>query len=207
MWGKRKLREYEQRYSQVFPESWRMDQFICEEFAHKTRKQLAVILEKASQTLNVKVLLHAFRETLKWEKEISDYFSSRAGEENAPSSPRGATGSVFTDEPETQEDEDEEDPNSPAAIEKRYRKFLEQRQQQQDAVPRAPPAGDKFKQIISTVFDPYMTIYIQEEEKLMKLKFDQILQEESWEVEDDARNKVLGSSTELMFYFKKSMTR
>lgn len=47
-----------------------------------------------------------------------------------------------------------------------------------------------------------MNIYVSQEDSLMREKFDAIVQEEKWDVDDDAKNKVLPSSAELTFYFK-----
>lgn len=52
-----------------------------------------------------------------------------------------------------------------------------------------------------------MNLYVSQEDSLMRSKFDSIISDERWEVDDDAKNKVLNSSTELTFYFKTTMKR
>jgi vacuolar protein sorting-associated protein 53 len=112
---------------------------------------------------------------------------------------------------EDDEDDPNENPHSAAAISRRYRKFqkqkererkLEEKQKIQSHGGEAAELAGKFKGIISGCFDSYMNIYVSQEDSLMKAKFDSIIQEEKWDVDDDAKNKVLPSSTELTFYFK-----
>ena len=198
MWANRKLREYEQKYAEVFPPSWRMSEMLCEYFAKRTGEHFSNILEKSVP--DVKILLHAIRETLKWEREMCSYFAKQPLITDAYEEEED-------EEEEPEDDEESENPHSAAAIARRYKKFQKQRERKERKNQPQVQIEKKFKGIISATFDKYTSIYIAEEDSLMKQKFDAIIAEESWEVEDDARNKVLRSSTDLIFYFKKSMKR
>jgi len=59
--------------------------------------------------------------------------------------------------------------------------------------------------MISSAFDPFMGIYVQKEDQIMREAIERIISEEVWSVDDDERNKVLTSSTDLFFYIKESM--
>jgi len=62
----------------------------------------------------------------------------------------------------------------------------------------------KFNRIISVAFDQYMYIFIEHQRRVMQQAFDQIMSEETWHVPDEDRNKVLGSSTDLIYFFSKT---
>jgi vacuolar protein sorting-associated protein 53 len=200
----RKLREYETKYQEVFPPNWNVAEKICEYFGNRTSEQFTKILERAVP--DVKILLHAIRETLKWEKEMSILFAKMPSTTALPTAPESPRGGPETAQKDGEgDDEDENNPHSAAAIAKRYRKFQEEKKQQQQVA--GPQPDPKYLGMISSTFNPYMDIYIKEEDALMRQKFEAIMAEETWEVDDDARNKVLRSSTDLIFYFKKSMKR
>ena len=172
-----------------------MSELLCEQFAIKTREHFAEILQKES--VDVKVLIHAIRETLKWEKEMCQRFGKQVIIDNTQE---------FNEKQDEAEDADE-DEQSAAAIAKRYRKFQQERDRLNNLSQPVFQIETKFKGIISSVFDRYMGIYVKEEDAIMSQKFDSIVREESWEVDDNASNKILTSSTELTFYFKKTMKR
>jgi len=68
-----------------------------------------------------------------------------------------------------------------------------------------PREIQKFKGIISSIFDIYMDLYTNKEDQNIKIYLEKLISEETWTVDDDERNKVLSSSTDLIFYFKSSM--
>lgn len=203
LWAQRKLREYEKNYSSIFPPSWHMNEKLMEAFAKRTSEQFSTILEKSEP--EVKVLLHAIRETLKWENEMCSHFAKQPMMND--NSNHSHSDQEEDDEDEEEDDEEEENPQSAAAIQKRYRKFQKQRERKERKNNPTIQLEKKFKGIISSTFDKYTKIYINQEDILMNQKLDSILAEETWEISDDARNKVLRSSTDLIFYFKKSMKR
>ena len=168
-------------------------------FGLRTSEHFKKILSKEEP--DVKILLHAIRESLKWEREMCAYFAKQ---------PMMTDNFEDTEEPVVEEPEDEdedENPHSAAAIAKRYKKYQMQKELKERRNAPGKIIEAKFKGIISSSFNDYMGIYISEEDSLMRQKLDSIMTEETWEVDDDARNKVLRSSTELIFYFKKSMKR
>jgi len=85
--------------------------------------------------------------------------------------------------------------------------MMEQQQQQQKQADQ-PKSYDRFKGIISTCFDPYMDLYINEEDKKMGEVLKKVISEETWSfTEEEGNNKVLRSSTDLIFYFTRSLKR
>eukprot|EP01105_Mastigella_eilhardi_P022283 TRINITY_DN547_c0_g4_i1.p1 TRINITY_DN547_c0_g4~~TRINITY_DN547_c0_g4_i1.p1 ORF type:complete len:994 (+),score=331.14 TRINITY_DN547_c0_g4_i1:289-2982(+) len=70
----------------------------------------------------------------------------------------------------------------------------------------APPRV-KFKGVISTCFDPYLDLYMEQEDKNLGKAISDALGEESWEVEGETGSKVLSSTTDIVFYMNTVLTR
>eukprot|EP01119_Soliformovum_irregulare_P016119 TRINITY_DN462_c5_g1_i2.p1 TRINITY_DN462_c5_g1~~TRINITY_DN462_c5_g1_i2.p1 ORF type:complete len:831 (-),score=285.75 TRINITY_DN462_c5_g1_i2:80-2338(-) len=199
-WLKRALITYDEQFSKIFPTSWRMDELLCEEFCFTTRQNLIDILENTRHSLNVDVLVSLIKRTMAFEKELSDRF--------------GTIEVVDVQvEPDLKEEIDEDDildpeelanPKSAAAIRAKWKRVQRQnlkREQKKGTVREI----QKFKGIISSIFDMYMGLYITKEEKNIEEMLQKVMSEETWMVDDDEKNKVLTSSTDLIFYFKNSI--
>eukprot|EP01133_Synstelium_polycarpum_P006171 gene6171-7146_t len=72
--------------------------------------------------------------------------------------------------------------------------------------PEPPKSYERFRGIISSCFDPYMDLYIKEEDKKMSEALHKLVSEEKWVHEED-REKMLTSGTDLVVYFRSSLER
>jgi len=61
--------------------------------------------------------------------------------------------------------------------------------------------------MISSCFDPYMELYISQEDRNMAEMLERLANEETWSVPDEESNKVLSSSTDLIYYFNEARKR
>jgi flagellar hook-basal body complex protein FliE len=122
----------------------------------------------------------------------------------------GAWETAVSEEEEQEEgDKDDEqhlNPNSAEAIRKRLQRFQKRLAKRKEKTDKQQEQSNdnskdhKFKGIISQVFDPYLTIYIAQQDKRIGEEMEKIVREEAWDVDDDD-NKVLGSSTDMVYFF------
>eukprot|EP01097_Dermamoeba_algensis_P003624 TRINITY_DN2496_c0_g1_i1.p1 TRINITY_DN2496_c0_g1~~TRINITY_DN2496_c0_g1_i1.p1 ORF type:complete len:440 (-),score=105.80 TRINITY_DN2496_c0_g1_i1:19-1338(-) len=206
-WIKKTLRTYDENYTAVFPPSWRMDEKITEEFCKRTREQFVHILEKTSAQLDHNVLILTIQKTLEIERQLNQRWAgSTVSAYNSEESEAFSEEEVSEEEPE-----ENENPHSAEAIKKRYKRFQKQkdkerrRKEKESKKASEQTLESKFKGKISSCFDPYMHVYIAHEDKAMSDLIDRLLKEESWSVEDE-RTKILRSCTDMIYYFKESIT-
>lgn len=65
----------------------------------------------------------------------------------------------------------------------------------------------RFRGMVSVGFDAYMYLYTENQARLMEEVFTTLMTEEKWLVEEDARNKILQSATDLIYYFDQRRTK
>lgn len=181
-WFHAALQSFGEMFADVFPPDWLMAEKLAEEFCCVTRIALLELLKSTREGLNVTALVMALQRTIEFEQGLMNLFEP-AEEEDAAA-----------------DDEPPRDDESPAPGEDGEKAGAEKK------VKIAPPPK-KFKGIISTAFDPYMEIYIAQEDRNIKEMLDRSLKDEKWSVDEDATNKVLGSCTDIIFYMKTSMSR
>jgi hypothetical protein len=225
LWLKRELVFFDEQLANIFPRGWAVDELLCLKFCELTRQQISDTLEAISATLSADVLTAVLRKTLDFERELCMRFISRlpkidTTETNTPSVDMTLMVEDLDDEKDAAGEGGEvgaSNPNSAEAIKHRLRKFqrrlaLKREMEEKSAgltagigglTPRgsgaeAPP--NPFKRAISQAFDPYLTIYITQQDKRMADELDKIVREETWDVEDED-NKVLSSSTDLVCFF------
>ncbi len=182
---------------------------IAEEFCISTRLAVSELLETTKATLDVVALVRAVEATIEFEKTLCGRF-------------RESHASAHDDDMDNDYDigtpEDEEGAGSgrfdPEAIRQKWKQHLQQmkreaeqrelhilqRQQVEEGEGNAVPTL-KFKGIISSCFDPYMDLYIAQEDRNMKQMIDHLLEEETWTVPDEERNKVPFSFCLILFAF------
>jgi len=113
----------------------------------------------------VNILLHALKETLKFEKELIEYFSNKSIKdvEHLLDEAGGLRSGDDQDD-----DLEEENPNSLDAINRRFEHFQRQKEMKKRREERLENLKQmkvaKFKNIISQTFDPYLKIYIEQED-------------------------------------------
>eukprot|EP01113_Clastostelium_recurvatum_P017040 TRINITY_DN1995_c0_g1_i3.p1 TRINITY_DN1995_c0_g1~~TRINITY_DN1995_c0_g1_i3.p1 ORF type:complete len:1025 (-),score=255.52 TRINITY_DN1995_c0_g1_i3:12-3086(-) len=119
------------------------------------------------------------------------------------------------DDPEQQQQQDGiSSPHSADAIRARWKKHLAEKERTKRASksasalgPKVPPPSKRFRGIISTCFDPYMDLYIEQEDRNLGAMLEKVMEEETWTVEDDTANKILASATDLVSYFIEALKR
>ncbi|OAY59523.1 vacuolar protein sorting-associated protein 53 A isoform X2 [Manihot esculenta] len=196
-WIKRRIRTNEEIWK-IFPSSWHVPYRLCIQFCKKTRKQLEGILENLKEKPDVGTLLLALQRTLEFEDELAEKFGG------------GSTSREIGNEIE----EIGRDSNSQTVsdIRKKYEKKLaanqgepEEKDESKDL--SVPGAGFNFRGIISSCFEPHLTIYVELEQKTLMENLDKLVQEETWDIEEGSQNNVLSSSMQLFLIIKRSLKR
>ncbi|KYR00697.1 Vps53-like domain-containing protein [Tieghemostelium lacteum] len=78
----------------------------------------------------------------------------------------------------------------------------------QSKPPPPPKTYERFRGIISSCFDQFMEMYIEQEDKLLADSLQTFMAKETWKLEDESSpKKVLTSSADLVFLFIKIMNR
>eukprot|EP00727_Mastigamoeba_balamuthi_P012168 m51a1_g7574 hypothetical protein (859) ;mRNA; r:176799-179933 len=189
MWLRGCLQRYRETWHEVFPLHWDMPEKLATEFCTLTRLSLMTILNKDRESIQVTALVSALKETIEFEKVLVDKFEP--ADDTEP-----AVASIDDDDGEYNGGSDEDDEDEEGAKKSKKKK--------EDGPELAPPPK-KFHGILSSVFDPYMDLYVAEEDRNTKEVLEKALAEEQWMLEDDAPNKMLGSSTDLIYFMKTSM--
>ncbi|XP_066307747.1 vacuolar protein sorting-associated protein 53 A-like [Miscanthus floridulus] len=199
-WIKRRLRSNEDTWK-IFPPSWHVDYLLCIQFCKITRAQLVDILNNLKEKPDVATLLLAFQRTLEFEEELAEKFSG------------GTTNARNKETASDDEDEGGEHNKIVSDIRKKYEKKLagpgdeaeQDKDKQKDL--SVPGAGFNFHGIISSCFEPYMTVYIELEEKSLVDQLEKLVQEERWETEEGSQTNILSSSMQVFLVIRKSLKR
>ncbi|KAG2593662.1 hypothetical protein PVAP13_5NG012558 [Panicum virgatum] len=193
-WIKRRLRSNEDTWK-IFPPSWHVDYLLC------IQAQLVDILNNLKEKPDVATLLLAFQRTIEFEEELAEKFS-------------GGTGTARNkDSASDNEEEGGEHNKIVSDIRKKYEKKLaapnheaeQDKDKQKDL--SVPGAGFNFHGIISSCFEPYMTVYIELEEKSLVDQLEKLVQEERWETEEGSQTNILSSSMQVFLVIRKSLKR
>ncbi|XP_022718164.1 vacuolar protein sorting-associated protein 53 A-like isoform X2 [Durio zibethinus] len=197
-WIKRRMRTNEEIWK-IFPTSWLVPYRLCIQFCKKTRKQLEGILGNLKEKPDVATLLMALQRTLEFEDELAEKFG-------------GGTQSREVGN-EIEEIGRQHNSQSASDIRKKYEKKLAAHQDTENEKKdgnkdlSAPGAGFNFHGIISSCFEPHLTVYIELEEKTLMENLEKLVQEETWDVEEGSQNNVLCSSMQLFLIIKRSLKR
>eukprot|EP01132_Coremiostelium_polycephalum_P002712 gene2712-3365_t len=227
-WLIRQLNTFKTQYANVFPPEWSMEEEISIEFCIATKLALSDILQSNQNNIDVGVLLNVLNKTLEFEQKLYDLFAVASQRMSPAISPIPSYENVNdhhrNEDDEDEDDDDDEDRERPERNEavddvtRRYRQRNLERQNSQNVFdtsanpspslkPDAPKTYERFKGIMSTCFDPYMDLYIKEEDNKMGEVLRKFIEEEKWTVSEEASNKVLPSSTDLIHYFIMAMKR
>ncbi|KAJ8759839.1 hypothetical protein K2173_009940 [Erythroxylum novogranatense] len=197
-WIKRRIRTNEELWK-IFPPSWHVSYRLCIQFCKKTRKQLEGILENLKEKPDVATLLLALQRTLEFEDELAEKFGG--GTRNREI---GA---------DIEEIGRENNNQTVSDIRKKYeRKFAANQGNENDEKDgikdlSVPGAGFNFRGIISSCFEPHLTIYVELEQKTLMENLEKLVQEETWDIEEGSQNNVLSSSMQLFLIIKRSLKR
>ncbi|KAK7331211.1 hypothetical protein VNO77_25429 [Canavalia gladiata] len=198
-WIKRRMRSNEEIWK-IFPSSWHVSYRLCILFCKKTRKQLEDILANLKEKPDVGTLLLALQRTLEFEDELAEKFGGgtqnrEIGNEIEEIGRGTNSGSNASD------------------IRKKYEKKLaahqggdgEEKDGSKDLA--VPGAGFNFRGIISSCFEPHLTVYVELEEKTLMESLEKLVQEETWDTEEGSQSSVLSSSMQLFLIIKRSLKR
>ncbi|XP_047182375.1 vacuolar protein sorting-associated protein 53 A [Vigna umbellata] len=198
-WIKRRMRSNEEIWK-IFPLSWHVSYRLCILFCKKTRKQLEDILANLKEKPDVGTLLLALQRTLEFEDELAEKFGggtqNREIANEIEEIGRGTNSS-----------------NSASDIRKKYEKKLAAHQggdtEEKDGTKdlAVPGAGFNFRGIISSCFEPHLTVYVELEEKTLMESLEKLVQEETWDIEEGSQSNVLSSSMQLFLIIKRSLKR
>ncbi|KAG8078798.1 hypothetical protein GUJ93_ZPchr0007g5926 [Zizania palustris] len=199
-WIKRRLRSNEDTWK-IFPPSWHVDYLLCIQFCKITRTQLIDILNNLKEKPDVATLLLALQRTLEFEEELAEKFSG------------GTTTSRNKNLASDDENEDTGHNKIVSDIRKKYERKLavpndeiaHDKDKQKDL--SVPGAGFNFHGIISSCFEPYMTVYIELEEKSLVDQIEKLIQEEKWETEEGSQTNILSSSMQVFLVIRRSLNR
>ncbi|BAT87625.1 Vacuolar protein [Vigna angularis] len=198
-WIKRRMRSNEEIWK-IFPLSWHVSYRLCILFCKKTRKQLEDILANLKEKPDVGTLLLALQRTLEFEDELAEKFGG------------GTQNREIANEIE-EIGKGSNSSNSASDIRKKYEKKLAAHQggdtEEKDGTKdlAVPGAGFNFRGIISSCFEPHLTVYVELEEKTLMESLEKLVQEETWDIEEGSQSNVLSSSMQLFLIIKRSLKR
>lgn len=232
-WWQKLIENYEQRWQNVFPKEWAMDERLAEEFCSQTKLSIAANLQEHRDRLDVTVLVAALQQCLGFEKRLCERFTAdaetteaeaaaagraaAAGVDSGDDEPNGAAaapeeGEQELDDPALQQ-ADVENPHTVDAVRRRFARFKREQRRADRAKQKtradAKRREEKFAGMISSAFHPYLDLYIAQEEKQLGELLEKLIAQEKWEFDDEsgAHNRVLQSATDLVYYFKKCRSR
>lgn len=198
-WIKRRLRTNEEIWK-IFPRSWHVDYLLCIQFCKLTRSQLVEILVSMKEKPDVATLLTALQRTLEFEEELAEKFgggtrSRDAVDDNEETERSGNKSQTVSD------------------IRKKYEKKLaahdgsqhEEQDGQKDS--SVPGAGFNFRGIISSCFEPHLSVYVELEEKTLMDSLEKEMLEETWEIEEGSQTNILSSSIKVFVIIRRSLKR
>ncbi|KAK9275716.1 hypothetical protein L1049_022984 [Liquidambar formosana] len=198
-WIKRRLRTNEEVWK-IFPPSWHVAYLLCIQFCKLTRTQLVEILDNLKEKPDVGTLLLALQRTLEFEEELAEKFG-------------GGTRSKEIGSDMEEIDKGENNSQIVLDIRKKYEKKLaahqgggtEEKDGNKDLL--VPGAGFNFRGIISSCFEPHLTIYVELEEKTLMENLDKLVQEETWDIEEGSQNNILSSSMQVFLIIRRTLKR
>ncbi|KAL0480844.1 vacuolar protein sorting protein VPS53 [Acrasis kona] len=199
-WCKKKQNDYQERYSQVFPEHWCVPQELTLEFCLATREDISEVLKTNRDTLSAKVLHKAIIHTIKFEAEMHKKYHVGFQDQDA----------IHYEKSPNSPDIDDEEDKIKWKLEQKLRRMQKERDTQKSAsqlseasnAPTAPKKGFQynFSGLISTCFEDYMNTYLTFEDQTMSQTITKILERETWGV-----NMEYNSSEDLFIYVTESM--
>lgn len=198
-WIKRRLRTNEEIWK-IFPPAWHVAYLLCIQFCKLTRTQLVEILNNMKEKPDVGTLLLALQRTLEFEEELEEKFGGGSHSRE-----------IGGDMEEMNRGENKN--RTVSDIRKKYEKKLAANQGSgsEDKVGHndlsAPGAGFNFRGIVSSCFEPHLTVYVELEEKTLMEHMEKLVQDETWEIEEGSQTNILSSSMQLFLIIRRSLKR
>ncbi|XP_073040877.1 LOW QUALITY PROTEIN: vacuolar protein sorting-associated protein 53 A-like [Primulina eburnea] len=197
-WIKRRLRTNEEIWK-LFPSSWHVPYLLCIQFCKLTRTQMVEILNNLKEKPDVGTILVALQRTLEFEEELAEKFGGGSRSRESES--------------DNVEDKVESNNQIVSDIRKKYEKKLaahlgsENEDQDGHKDLSIPGAGFNFQGIISSCFEPYLTVYVELEEKTLLEHLEKLIQEETWETEEGSQTNILSSSMQVFLIIRRTLKR
>ncbi|PRP88723.1 heat-intolerant 1 [Planoprotostelium fungivorum] len=190
---------YENKHSKIFPKEWNMTELFTEEFCFLTRQQLNELLESERGNLNTDTLIKVIHTTIQFEKSLLAKFGAQIVEQydDDESSSSSEEEMVSCSCPDSNSEFQPEEMMSPAAkVASKHKKAMREK----DHEGRKRQEVSKWQGIISSIFDLYLDLFIQNEDEKAKAFVDRKVSQETWAVDEDDRSRVLPSSKDLISY-------
>ncbi|XAR48300.1 hypothetical protein NMG60_11031066 [Bertholletia excelsa] len=197
-WIKRRLRTNEEIWK-IFPPSWHVPYLLCIQFCKLTRTQIVEILNNLKEKPDVGTLLLALQRTLEFEEELAEKFGGGTRDRE--------TGI------DLEESGGDEKNHTVSDIRKKYEKKLavhqgsEKEEKDGNKELSVPGAGFNFQGIISSCFEPHLTVYVELEEKTLMENLEKLVQEETWDIEEGSQTSILSSSMQVFLIIRRSLKR
>ncbi|XP_020866344.1 vacuolar protein sorting-associated protein 53 A [Arabidopsis lyrata subsp. lyrata] len=178
----------------IFPASWHVPYGLCIKMCKITRDQVESIMVNMKEKPTVARLLQELKRTLNFELELEMKFGGGVPTKN------------IGDDIEETVDGENYSPNV-SEIHMMYEmKFAANHdlvETQKTGIKDLSDSGGRFnfRGIISSCFEPHLIPYIEEE--LMQC-LEKVVQEETWDIDEENLNNILSSSRELFLAIKKS---
>ena len=215
-WWRRMVRNYEEKYGEVFPRHWRILHRLALDFARRTRESIANILMRIDppESADVELLLKGLTKTLAFEREAAATFEVDA----ARNAVMGAYALNEQSDMVMDDDGNVVDSNSAAGIRLKYKRQAEQAERESKVAAMEKEAEENakagvqdttpsFRGLISQCFDAYMIAYVKLERKNMDNMLLEVDKEEGRRVGDDSGLPVLDSAVNMFGYIKQSVKR
>ncbi|XP_073159047.1 vacuolar protein sorting-associated protein 53 A [Henckelia pumila] len=197
-WIKRRLRTNEEIWK-LFPSSWHVPYLLCIQFCKLTRTQIVEIFNNLKEKPEVGAILVALQRTLEFEEELAEKFGGGSRSRESES--------------DNVEDKGESNNQIVSDIRKKYEKKLaahhgsESEDQDGHKDLSIPGAGFNFQGIISSCFEPYLTVYVELEERTLMEHLEKLIQEETWETEEGSQTNILSSSMQVFLIIRRTLKR
>lgn len=200
-WLKRHLIEFEEKFAKLFPKEWEVSERIAAEFCVVTKNELASMMQKRVEQIDVKLLLFAIQRTFAFETFLMKRFTGQTLDESSfrsPSFPQSAK-NPFEEEEDQRRDQSEAEPPFSSA---------------------APSKANPFSGIVSSCFEPHLKIYVESQDRALSELLQRFVtdfrttgvpsgppSEATSPVGANDTNLVLPSSADLFVYYKKCMVQ
>eukprot|EP00916_Digyalum_oweni_P005290 GHVL01009273.1.p1 GENE.GHVL01009273.1~~GHVL01009273.1.p1 ORF type:complete len:616 (-),score=126.31 GHVL01009273.1:1101-2948(-) len=177
-WLRRKLGEYEHKFTDVFPPKWRIPAVLSEMFCHETRQQLVEILGSQYASTHALELVKILKKSVEFERELEEKHNKHICLERDSdksligSSPIGEYTDVLQEVTKNEEEEEN---------------------------------VSRFKGIISECFEAYLQPWVTlEEQSLMKVVNDACLEDDDSKLEQPQKKSVDDDEDDVHYFVYQS---
>ena len=202
------ITHYEEHFSRVFPPHWRVSEAVAFAFCLKTNQKMMEMLEKTKATLKVNALKTALKNTLSFESALATYFQKQLvliPIEDLMKELNPEAAAIVP--PSTPVASSSLDSASAAIVAKMQDDQKKNKPKEASIEELAQQVTQKFKGVISMCFEAYMYLYVENQQAIVQSRFNDLLQEETWTVEESSHSKVFASARGLFDTFSKVRQR